>query len=120
MLDVSDGLSGDLLHLCERSHVGARVEAARLPISPAARAIAASAGIDPLSWALHGGEDYELLFTVHPGYELVVAQAVAAATGTPVTVIGNITAAQDGMQLVSPDGSAEPLQPQSWDHLAAH
>ena len=120
MLDVSDGLSGDLSHLCERSHVGARVEAARLPISAAARAIAASAGIDPLAWALHGGEDYELLFTVHPGYELVVAHAVAAATGTPITVIGNITPAQNGMQLVSPDGRTQPLQPQSWDHLAAH
>lgn len=120
MLDVSDGLSGDLSHLCERSHVDARVETARLPISPAVREIAIAAGIDPLSWALHGGEDYELLFTVHAGYELVVAEAVQSVTGTPVTVIGNIIVPEDGMQLAYPDGRVEPLQLRSWDHLTSH
>ncbi len=119
MLDISDGLSGDLSHLCQRSHVGARVEVARLPISLAARAIAATAGLDPLQWALHGGEDYELLFTVVPTHIEAVIQAVQYATDTPVTPIGTITEAQDGMQLVYPDGRVEPLQVRSWNHLAA-
>ncbi len=119
MLDISDGLSGDLSHLCQRSHVGARVEVARLPISLAARAIAATARLDPLQWALHGGEDYELLFTVAPAHVEAVTQAVQSATGTPVTPIGTITEAQDGMQLVYPDSHVEPLQVRSWNHLAA-
>jgi len=119
MLDISDGLSGDLSHLCQRSHVGARVNVAQLPISPAARAIAATAGLDPLQWALHGGEDYELLFTVAPAHVEAVTQAVQSATGTPVTPIGTITEAQDGMHLVYPDGRVEPLQVRSWNHLAA-
>ncbi|HET9919149.1 MAG TPA: AIR synthase-related protein, partial [Ktedonobacteraceae bacterium] len=119
MLDVSDGLSGDLSHLCERSSVGARLEAARLPISDAAREIAASACVEPLQWALHGGEDYELLFTVLSGYELVVARTIEAATGTPVTVIGNILPQEDGMQLVSLEGNVERLQPRGWEHLTS-
>lgn len=119
MLDISDGLSGDLSHLCQRSHVGARIEVAQIPIAPAVRVIAATAKLDPLQWALHGGEDYELLFAVAPNHVDAVAQAVQSATGTPVTAIGTITEAQDGMQLVYPDGRTEALQVQSWNHLAA-
>src|SRR5215469_1146757 len=62
MLDISDGLSGDLTHLCERSQVGVRVELARLPLSPAIHTIAHETAQDLWHWALHGGEDYELLF----------------------------------------------------------
>jgi len=119
MLDISDGLSGDLSHLCQRSHVGARVEVARLPISSAARAIADTASRDPLPWALHGGEDYELLFTAPPNHVEAVTQAVQSATGTSVTPIGTITESQDGMQLLYPDGRVEALQVRSWNHLAA-
>lgn len=119
MLDVSDGLSGDLSHLCQRSHVGARVNVVQLPISPPARAIAATAMLDPLQWALHGGEDYELLFTVTPAHVEAVTRAVRSATGTPVTAIGTITAPENGMQLVHPDGHTETLQVRSWNHLAA-
>lgn len=119
MLDVSDGLSGDLSHLCQRSHVGTRVNAAQIPISPAIRAIAVPARLDPLQWALHGGEDYELLFTVSPNHVEAVTQAVQSTTGTPVTAIGAITDPQDGMQLVYADGHVETLQVRSWNHLAA-
>src|SRR5436305_7938301 len=83
MLDISDGLSGDLAHLCERSQVGARVDLARLPLSPAIHTIAYETGQDPWHWALHGGEDYELLFTVAQGYEQRVIEAIQSATGTP-------------------------------------
>jgi thiamine-monophosphate kinase len=117
MLDISDGLSGDLHHICERSHVGARVQVARLPLSPALRAIASIATHDPLDWALHGGEDYELLFSVSRGHENMVIEAVQSATGTPVTAIGTICAPDEGMKLLWPDGHEEALVPKSWDHL---
>jgi thiamine-monophosphate kinase len=117
MLDVSDGLSGDLAHLCERSQVGVRVELARLPLSPAIHTIAYEAGQDPWQWALHGGEDYELLFTVARGYEQEVIEAVQAATGTLVTVIGSMLPLEERLWLLHSDGHQENLCPQGWDHL---
>ena len=117
MLDLSDGLSGDLSHLCARSNVGARIELARLPLSPSLRSVAASIGSDPFSWALHGGEDYELLFTVSPGNEQRVIEAVHAATGIPVTPIGTMLLSDAGMKLVYPDDHEEALEIQSWNHL---
>src|SRR3989440_10197438 len=97
MLDISDGLSGDLGHLCERSHVGARVDLAHLPLSPEFHIVKEGTCRDPFQWALHGGEDYELLFTVSPGNERRVIETVQSATGTPVTVIGSILPAGEGM-----------------------
>jgi thiamine-monophosphate kinase len=117
MLDISDGLSGDLAHLCERSQVGVRVELASLPLSQAVHTIARESGQDAWHWALHGGEDYELLFTVAPGYEQQVREAVQVATGTPVTTIGYILPFGERMQLAYPDGRREELCSQSWDHL---
>src|SRR6266571_2877702 len=117
MLDISDGLSGDLFHLCERSHIGVLIEMARLPISPSLRAVAAGTARNPFVWMLHGGEDYELLFTIAPGHEKAIVEAVQSATGTPLTAIGTIRPPQDGMKLLWPDGREEVLIPQSWDHL---
>ncbi|HJT56339.1 MAG TPA: thiamine-phosphate kinase [Ktedonobacteraceae bacterium] len=117
MLDISDGLSGDLQHICERSKVGAGVKVAQLPQSSALRSIASSAGHDPLDWILNGGEDYELLFSVSPGHEDAVMNAVQTATGTRVTGIGTICPPEEGMKLTWPDGRMEVLVPKSWDHL---
>jgi thiamine-monophosphate kinase len=117
MLDISDGLSGDLEHLCTRSHVGARIELDHLPLSPAASALAADVGHNPLDWALHGGEDYELLFTISAGNEQKVVEAVRSQTGTLITAIGTIVSQEEGMQLVYPDGHKETVVPRSWDHL---
>nr|BBH88664.1 thiamine-monophosphate kinase [Thermosporothrix sp. COM3] len=115
MLDLSDGLSGDLQHLCERSGVGARVFAEHLPLTEEMQAIAARVGKDPLDWALHGGEDYELLFTLRPEKAREVIEAVQAQTGTRVTRIGEII--PSGMCLIAPSGTEQPLQVRSWDHL---
>jgi thiamine-monophosphate kinase len=117
LLDVSDGLSGDLGHICERSKVGARVDVAALPLSQAARHLAARAEKEPEQWALHGGEDYELLFTVSPGHEQAVIDAVQQEMGTQVSAIGSIVTAREGMKLLYPDGHQEQLHIQSWDHL---
>ncbi len=117
MIDISDGLSGDLQHLCERSTVGARIDTTHLPLSQALHTIASVAAHDPYDWALHGGEDYELLFSVSPGKEDIVIEAVQSATGTPVTAIGTLCPSEEGMKLVWPGGREEILLPRSWDHL---
>lgn len=116
MLDVSDGLAGDLGHICERSNVGATVTLAALPVDDATRALATALGRDPLQMALSSGDDYELLFTVRPDG---VAQALEAvrATGGIATVIGEITPPEQGMQVREPDGALHPLAPRGWDHL---
>jgi thiamine-monophosphate kinase len=103
-LDLSDGLSTDLAHLCEESGVAAEVDAAALPIHPAAT----------LDQALHGGEDYELLFTAPHASRL--PRAIA---GVPVTRIGRVLRARAGrstMTLISSQG-AKPLEPHGWEHF---
>jgi thiamine-monophosphate kinase len=117
LLDISDGISGDLNHLCERSRVGAHVELAHLPLSPALRKIAEVTKQDPYHWALHGGEDYELLFTVVPEAVQDVIARVQAECSVPVTIIGMIDEARQGLQLVSQSGQRERLPLKSWDHL---
>lgn len=104
-IDLSDGLSTDLTHLCEESGVAAEVNAAALPLFPGAS----------LAHALHGGEDYELLFTARPTVRL--PRSIA---GVPVTAIGRIIPPRPGrpaIALLTPEGS-QPLAPQGWQHFA--
>ncbi|MGB6973680.1 MAG: thiamine-phosphate kinase [Terracidiphilus sp.] len=104
-IDLSDGLSTDLAHLCEESQVAAEVEAAELPISMGAT----------LEQALHGGEDYELLFTAGPDAKL--PRAIA---GIPITRIGKIvraSARKPRVLLRTPEGN-QPLEPQGWEHFS--
>jgi len=103
MIDTSDGLSTDLRHLCDESGVGAILETAALP---------AVAGPDALQYALHGGEDYELLFTTPPNRR--IPRTIA---GVPITRIGEITRARQ-IKLQTPDRNTQPLQPGGWQHFA--
>jgi thiamine-monophosphate kinase len=114
-IDVSDGLAQDLGHLCRASGVGARVEVASLPLSPAYRRAARHLA-DALAPALGGGEDYELLVAV-PAAALPAARAAAARGGTRLTVIGRFVRGR-GVALVGPDGEAVPPPP-GHDHLSA-
>jgi len=112
MIDISDGLAGDLPHLCDASGSGAIVDAARLPIGQDTRAIAETLGLDALTLALSGGEDFELLFTVTPA---LIDRVGTSVCGVPVTVIGEIRPAAEGIQL---QGAADgTLTIAGWDHF---
>ena len=117
MIDVSDGIAGDLRHICEKSGVSFRLHADRLPVSAANRALSRAARGDEWRFALHGGEDYELLFTAPPGRAGELAQRVTSETGTPVSVIGEIVPEAERPALVLPDGSSHPLEESGWDHF---
>jgi len=110
MIDTSDGLSTDLSHICKSSGVGATVWATKIPsvrIPVALRKVAPSA----LELALHGGEDYELLFTVP---KKLVGRLQNQIEGAPITIIGEIKR-QRGVTLVDRDGHHRSLQPGGWD-----
>jgi thiamine-monophosphate kinase len=112
-LDISDGLSTDLAHLCRASGVSAEIEQSALPIHPLARKRGADAALHA---ALHGGEDYELLFTAPAAIRMPSSIA-----GVPVTRIGMLTkrrAGQPLITLVTPDGSRETLEPAGWEHFS--
>lgn len=115
-IDLSDGLSGDLRHLCEQSRVGVELDAAALPMSPALRAYARSSGTDPITLALQGGEDYELLFTVPPSKERVLLR-MAQRTGRRLTRIGLIKPARFGRQIKDVTGRLRRLPDTSYEHF---
>jgi thiamine-monophosphate kinase len=110
MIDLSDGLSVDLAHICEESRVGAEVEAARVPVSEALLRFA----IDPLALALNGGEDFELLFTVRPSR---LAAVERLAPRFRLTRIGRITSGRK-ILLAGPGKKRAPLRPRGFEHFA--
>jgi thiamine-monophosphate kinase len=115
-IDISDGLSGDLRHICEESHVGVELDLSALPISPACRAYAASRKLDPIHLALAGGEDYELLFTVSPQQRSRVERA-AIEQGFSLTCIGMIHPLRFEIQALSPHGRRHRLANTSYEHF---
>ena len=103
-LDLSDGLAGDMLHIARRSNVSLEIEAENLPISEYSHRVARlpdakDSGNAALEWALHGGEDYELLLCVAPQYAEAVCAAITTDTSTRATIIGR-TLPQDEKNLM--------------------
>lgn len=115
-MDVSDGLSGDLRHLCEESGVGACVETALLPLSPACQAYGLVHDIDPVTLALAGGGDYELLCTARPQDEPALMRQ-AARQGFQITRIGEICPRRVGITTRLTDGRTHPLPVTSYRHF---
>jgi thiamine-monophosphate kinase len=110
MMDLSDGLSSDLRRMCEASGVGAVVDAGRLPTVQVAERERAR-GIDPLKLALHGGDDYELLFAVAARNAARVPGSVGR---VKITAIGEITRGHE-IKLVDEEGPARSLPAGGWD-----
>jgi thiamine-monophosphate kinase len=115
MIDVSDGLLADLGHILNLSGAGARLDLARLPLSPAFTAQMSALPEDPFLLPLAGGEDYELLFTTPPERR-DAAMALLAPLGTQLTLIGEITAA--GVRVIAPDGSDYPVAARGYNHFS--
>ncbi|MBC7220769.1 thiamine-phosphate kinase [Candidatus Bipolaricaulota bacterium] len=117
MIDLSDGLAGDVAHVCDRSGVGVRIHAPSLPVSPGVERVAARMGKQRWELALFGGEDFELVFTVPPDAADGLAARVSAEAGTPASVVGEVLPAGAGRWLVLPDGHEVPLEPRGFTHF---
>ena len=111
MIDISDGLASDLLHICKASGTGAFIEEAQVPIHDEARMQAIEFHLDPITCALNGGEDYELLFTVSPN-DLEKVRFMDS-----VYIIGEITPKEDGVKLHTSGGQIHPITAQGWTHF---
>jgi thiamine-monophosphate kinase len=111
MMDISDGLSSELLHICSQSNVGCRVYEDKIPINIQAVIMAEELNMSIVTAALNGGEDYELLFTASlEDYDKIL-------TMEGVAVVGHITKSEYGLQLVGREGDEIELRAQGWNSL---
>jgi thiamine-monophosphate kinase len=111
MLDISDGLSSEILHICKQSQLGCVLYEDKLPVSEQTRNAAFKFEIDPTACALSGGEDYELVFTVkQEDYDKIVQHE-------GISVVGFMTEAENGATIITKGGSKHPLTAQGWNHL---
>lgn len=113
MIDLSDGLSSDLNHLCAASNVGALIDSSLLPIDEHVVELCGRRALDPLQLALHGGEDFELLFTVKPEN---VKRLPRRVDGVEIKRIGEITATSEGVR-ISEGSRIWELRPGGWKHF---
>ena len=114
MIDVSDGLVADLGHICEASGLGAVLDSASIPIDRGVEGAAAVIGVSALDLALHGGDDYELLFSAPPE-TLALLEAGDSGWGVPVSRIGRLEPGE-GAVAVGPSGTRD-IATSGWDHF---
>jgi thiamine-monophosphate kinase len=113
MIDISDGLSSDLSHLCSESNIGALIQSAQIPIDKEVIRLCGRRALDPLALALHGGEDFELLFTVRPED---VARLPKRVDAVPITCIGEVTE-QPGSIKIAERNRVWDLRPEGFEHF---
>jgi thiamine-monophosphate kinase len=111
MIDISDGLASELFHICGQSGVGAFIEERGVPIHDDTQMMALKFKLDPITCALSGGEDYELLFTVPPN-EIDKVRYLP-----DVYIIGDVVAKEDGIKLHTVGGNIHPIKAQGWQHF---
>ena len=111
MIDISDGLASDLMHICKASGVGAYIEETKIPINQEAQLMAIKFQMDPITTALNGGEDYELLFSIKEE-DLEKIRLMPS-----VYIIGEVVKKEDGITLHTSGGNIHALKAQGWDHF---
>jgi thiamine-monophosphate kinase len=111
MMDLSDGLSSDIRHICQQSNLGCEISDTELPIHQDTYNTALEFNIDPTTCALSGGEDYELLFTIEPEDETKIMDDGV------ISIVGRMTKAEGGCVLVTKAGNRYPLKAQGWKHF---
>ena len=112
MIDISDGLSSEILHICDQSKVGCNLFEDKIPLDPTVISACEEFEIDSTTVALSGGEDYELLFTIDQ-------KEFPKIKGNPnLTVIGHMTETNEGVHLISRNNSKIPITAQGWNSLA--
>lgn len=117
MIDISDGLAGDFLHICEQSSVGGELDLLEVPVHPELLEASGKFGWNLEDVILEGGEDYELLFTLPPKGVAEARKEISAQAGVPAFVIGVIKARQDGVDLIGLDGSKRKLIHHGFNHF---
>jgi thiamine-monophosphate kinase len=111
MIDVSDGLASEVMHICTQSKVGAFIEEGKVPINPDVEERALEFKLNPIICALNGGEDYELLFTINEK-DLEKIRFMPE-----VFILGEIVDAKDGISLHTTGGNIHPIEAQGWVHF---
>jgi thiamine-monophosphate kinase len=111
MIDISDGLASEILHIATQSNVGCNLYEEKIPIDPSTYNMAREFNMDPTICALNGGEDYELLFTID------AADFPKVKANPDITVIGHITSVKEGVNLITKGGTSITLTAQGWDSL---
>ncbi len=111
MIDISDGLSSEILHICNQSNKGCKLYEEKIPVAPETIRMAEELNMDPVVAAMNGGEDYELLFTIsEPDFQKIKKSA-------DITAIGYIADASAGVDLIAMDGVKVPIVAQGWNTM---
>jgi len=116
MIDISDGVAKDLRHICEESGTGALLQTASLPLSGQLEKLASLVDKDPVEWAMHGGEDYELLFTATPANKDEIVSLTNKVLGNSAAKIGTIVQ-KGGIWFETREGK-QPLRPGGYTHFS--
>lgn len=111
MIDISDGLSSELLHICKQSETGCVLYEEKIPVNDLARQFAYKLELDPTACALSGGEDYELLFTIDQ------KDLDTVSSNAEISIVGHITEKESGSVIITKGGNKHPLTAQGWNAL---
>ena len=115
-IDVSDGLSSDLIHLCDAAGVGCEIHAHALPLARGVRAFCSARRYDPIDWAMHAGEDYALVLAIPSKFIAAACRAIQR-TRAHAAIVGRFTREQGSYRIIERAGRARAFKPGGWDHM---